>query len=275
MIHLLWSPTRMRRDSTSHATRRRRDRRAGFSLIELLTVIAIIAILAALIFPAAGSVRRRAQMSQVISNLHAVQTSLGIYKLDEHGYPPTLGPAIFQQSSSQGNTTTEVNGLFPEYLKDKGAYTSPASDIQNPELSYPVSLPASQKPGGAYFGMVGSPPGTINDPILSSKGAMMYGWDTMDGHVFQGTGSSTPVYVMHYSRYRTFDRNDPDYKRQLGFRNPPEDTVVTWNDTFVQKDGNDVPLSGDYLVLFLNGTVKKFSVAQAKAVNLQIWRLTP
>src|SRR5437016_4864561 len=94
------------------------DRRAGFSLIELLTVIAIIAILAGLIFPIAGSVRIRAQESKVIANLHSIQTALGLYKLDEHGYPPTLGPITI------GGSVT-LNGLYPEYMKDQEAYNSP------------------------------------------------------------------------------------------------------------------------------------------------------
>ena len=102
----------------------------------------------------------------------------------------------------------------------------------------------------------------------------MYGWDTMDGHV-EGAASARPAYVMHYTRYRTFNRSDRGYRRQLGFRNPPEDTVVTWNDSFITKDANGAPKDGNYLVLFLNGEVKRVSVRAARDVAFALWRLKP
>ena len=234
-----------------------RDRRAGFSLIELLTVIAIIAILAAVIFPVANVVRTRAQHSQVISNMKSIQTALGIYKLDEHGYPPTLGPVTF------GNTT--YNGMFPEWLKDREAFHSAANEVEDPNALVPVDLNAS----APTFVSDGLPAGAV-DPARQS-GAKFNAWNTMDGHV------GPKGYVLHYSRYRTLDRNDLDYKRQLGFRNPPEDTVVTWNDTFVRKGDDGSYVAGDLFVLFLNGTVKKFDVKsnRVKEVRGQFWRLKP
>jgi hypothetical protein len=99
----------------------------------------------------------------------------------------------------------------------------------------------------------------------------------MDGHVqlLNPDDVSKGVYIPHYSRYRTWDRNDPDYKRQLGFRNPPEDTVVTWNDSFVTHNAQGQDTGGDYLVLFMNGTVKKFNAKQVAGVGGQVWRLKP
>jgi prepilin-type N-terminal cleavage/methylation domain-containing protein len=269
MIHRFRLPSLPQREQPSDSPKiplRAQDSRAGFSLIELLTVIAIIAILAAIIFPIAGSVRRSAQEAQVISNLQAIQTSLGIYKQDEHGYPPTLGPIIF----NSGGVSTQFNGMYPEFLKDKGAFFSPANEADR-NTQYSVDLLSSLNYVAGRSGM----PAGINDPVLNNNGGMFYGWDNMDGHVKLDPNDPTRgTYILHYSRYRTWNRNDPDYKRQLGFRNPPEDTVVTWNDSFVNRP-NGVDQSGEYLVLFLNGTVKKFTVAQVKAVDGAVWRLKP
>jgi hypothetical protein len=99
-------------------------------------------------------------------------------------------------------------------------------------------------------------------------------------------------YLLHYSRFRTLNPRDCDYKRQLGFRNPPEDTVITWNDSYVVRDpdSNFTPTKGEYFVLFLNGKVKKMTVKQvqqklqekrdggctdADPSKEEIWRLEP
>jgi len=128
-------------------------------------------------------------------------------------------------------------------------------------------------------------PQGISDPARQG-GAKMYAWDTMDGSVKLAEGetdATTGTYVLHYSRYRTFVKTDEDYRRQLGFRNPPEDTVVTWNDTYVQRDSAYKPVHGDYFVLFLNGTVKKYDVKRIGQLlkdngwpdREEIWRLKP
>ncbi|MBW3623741.1 MAG: prepilin-type N-terminal cleavage/methylation domain-containing protein [Armatimonadetes bacterium] len=251
-----------------------RDRRAGFSLIELLTVIAIIAILAAVLFPVATAVRVRAQQAQVISNMKNIQTALGIFKQDERAYPATLGPLVF----GRGGNTQTLGGLYPEWLKTREAYHSPALDLPETDVLVQVADDVAVNAGI----IAQSIPAGAKDPMRDS-GAQMYAWNTMDGHVINGEGEpGTWRYVPHYSRFRTLNTQDPDYKRQLGFRNPPEDTVVTWNDTFVQKNG-DVPVRGDYLVLFLSGTVKKYSVKQVAdrlseynwPQRQEIWRLKP
>jgi len=235
-----------------------RSLRAGFTMIELLVVIAIIAILAAVVFPVSASVRVHAQEAQVISNMKAIQAALSMYKLDEHGYPPTLGPVII----GNGNAT-QYAAMYPEWIRDRNAYGSPNLDLDDPSATLPVQvnpLMVAPLPPGA------SEPARMN-------GARMYAWDTMDGSV---VGEN---YVLHYSRYRTTDRNDADYKRQLGYRNPPEDTVVTWNDTFVTYGDDPGPDDdrGDLLVLFLNGTVKKYNIRNKgiRDLNGAYWRLKP
>lgn len=57
--------------------------RSGFTLIELMVVVAVIAILAAILLPALGGSRQRAQGIQCLNNLKQLQIAWGLYA-DEH-----------------------------------------------------------------------------------------------------------------------------------------------------------------------------------------------
>src|ERR1043165_8213660 len=61
---------------------------SAFTLIELLVVIAIIAILAALIFPAAAAMKRRATLAKVQTEMKQVATAIDLYKEKVSFYPP-------------------------------------------------------------------------------------------------------------------------------------------------------------------------------------------
>ncbi|MHC4880058.1 MAG: prepilin-type N-terminal cleavage/methylation domain-containing protein [Planctomycetota bacterium] len=71
-----------------------RPARAAFTLIEIMITIAIIAILIGLLMPALGSVRRRAQIASVKSEMDALKASATTFK-QAYGIEPPSGITIF------------------------------------------------------------------------------------------------------------------------------------------------------------------------------------
>src|SRR5882672_3899234 len=101
-------------------TNTRASRKAGlraFTLIELLVVIAIIAILAALIFPAAGAIKRRSTITKVQTELKQVATAIDLYKEKLNFYPPD------NPSNPRTNQLYfELAATTNTYLSSQGGY---------------------------------------------------------------------------------------------------------------------------------------------------------
>ncbi|MCX6345616.1 MAG: prepilin-type N-terminal cleavage/methylation domain-containing protein [Armatimonadetes bacterium] len=227
------------------------SRKSGFSLIELLTVIGIIAILAAIIFPVMSSVRERARQTNCMTNLQQISNALSMFKMDNHKYPGALVPYITGQPFSAAKSD---GGLYGEYVKGGAkVFLCPSSSFDD------ENAPADQDVGGTP--------------------QRVYTYSSYDGYVYAGT------YEQHYcydwwptSNLSKMDSRVPsnggtapqDYMRQLKFRNPPDDTVVTWCSFHESRSGG--LYKGKAIVLFLSGRCAQM---QASVVEISRWRTKP
>jgi len=240
----------------------RRER--GFTVIELLVVIAIIGVLAALIYPVIASSRTRAKQTQCISHLMQVHMQLKQFQLDEHRYPDFIAspvdpddPVPLEQSS--GMVNDRVVSLFPYYIDEVGILRCPLSILNGDKRDYGTS-PTSED--------------TLVDPLAALRPGpggtayRLYKYSSYDCQKpeFHDDGGDDTKAEIHYSTIWQREDNpddaflaaNPDYVRQLRWRGPPSDTVVTWcsfhRDTY--GDGTPKESSKD-LVLFLDGHVKQ------------------
>ena len=68
-----------------------KDKKSGFTLVELLTVLAIIAMLAGLLVPSLTAVRRIAKETKQKAHLAAIDIALTAFRNDDGDYPPSDG----------------------------------------------------------------------------------------------------------------------------------------------------------------------------------------
>jgi prepilin-type N-terminal cleavage/methylation domain-containing protein len=88
----------------------------AFTLIELLVVIAIIAILAALLLPALGSAKVKAQGIQCLSNLKQLQIVFLMYPDDNGDRMTSSGYTAPVEPTAWVNGWEDFNGGNPDML---------------------------------------------------------------------------------------------------------------------------------------------------------------
>lgn len=214
-------------------------------MIEMLTVIAIIAILAGILFPVFATVKRNVYKASCTTNLHEIGVALKLYK-DEHNgaYPEAIYGFDIPNGRSagagpDGKPLPDVTGLYPQYVKEAQSLRCPICPYQLANTSVVTALL----------------PNANAQPRYPTR--IFPAWDSYDGQV-EPNKIGMP-YILKYARHWSpLKPGYADNPRQLLYKNPPEDTVVTWCTYHRDYDaGTANPQTGSVdLVLYLDGHVK-------------------
>ena len=268
---------------------------AAFTLIELLVVIAIIAILAAIIFPVYGTAKEGAYRSDDMSSLNTLRTALQLYHSDQGGYPPALlgYVTLYTSGPDVGNVipADRLNSyLYPKRVKALSTF-QPAYNRTGPLMTTTAIYP-NQDPRavGTAWVLDLNGDGVLDsaDDIASARQAFGPG----DGLVCPGggvvgtnCGDGTEAFFYMLSGFDVSEVRSPagdrfelrytlfwtdfglnqngsafDDPRQLGYRYPPEDAVVTWNSDYRELGADLRPKDGNReIVLFVGGSARPFS----------------
>jgi general secretion pathway protein G len=115
-------------------TRGQKQRRPGFTLIELIVVIAIITLLAALLFPVFASVREKGRSAVCVSNLRQIGMAVALYTQDSDDLFPWGEDSIDQNSSEWTGSTyaptvtgmPRVDQVLSPYINSKELWRCPS-----------------------------------------------------------------------------------------------------------------------------------------------------
>ncbi len=223
-------------------------KKGGFSLIELLTVIAIIAILAGIIFPVMAAVKTRARMVNCMTNLHDIAMAVQLYQQDNRKYPETLGGTV--ETGSDGSITPfdrikgTGGGLYPEYVKTIKGFHCPLSPITKMDAVLQVGLPDPSDGTGstmkvrAYYAydsydvfypeMLPSGVRALTPAESLAKVRYLTRWAPKGTPDFGNVGVSQLALSPTPGENESDSLKEYDYRRQLVFRAPGKDTIVTW-----------------------------------------------
>ncbi len=266
-------------------------RRKAFSLIELLVVIAVIAILAAILLPVFFRAKIQNRRASDITNMMSIQQAMHLYKTDQGGFPPLL----IQAAEYNGNMLRRVGEvkrgfLYKSSINDISVFHSAAATISDESMTVQACWPTVDSRGtGPQETQFKGPndlvvytdlafnfdPASLNgqnpgDPVE------FYAYDNYDiGRSFNPNCASPAGFELRYILFWTTmgqqGGGPSDNQRQLGYRDPKEDTIITWNNYFQETEGSppQPKRTKDTIVLMLSGTAKP---VDGKDIYERSWR---
>jgi prepilin-type N-terminal cleavage/methylation domain-containing protein len=286
--------------------------RKGFSLIELLVVIAIIAILAGIAFPVFSRAKDSAYRSSDMSKLNEIRNALQLYRTDQGAYPPALlgyATGYMADGVTPGDPEPTTANIVPAEQAVSALYPKRVQSLQVFQPSYlrPLNSNFNKEimsvvwPEGAGTGSgAGQPnqrfgPERVADRCVDSNGDgvpdkvipryyyRLSGFDSATVPDGSGDKRNELRYTLFYTGWTV--PNNPcsptaqeqgsaaDEPRQLGYTDPPDTTVVTWDSFFREYDASDSVVTGKRdIVLFLGGSAKPMD---SVAVSTRAWKVLP
>ncbi len=277
----------------------------AFTLIELLVVIAIIAILAAIIFPVFARAKDAAYRNGDISNMNSIRSALQLYRVDQGGYPPALlgyvttytpggtdvipadklkgflyprrieALTILKPAYNRFDAMAITNAVYPNQ-DPRAVGTAPIKDLDGDgRVTNADDIAGARQAYGPADGWICPDLTAGCAPSAAQQWYRLSGYDVSDIRV-AGGGTRTEL---HYTRFWTDfainqGGNAQDDPRQLGYSDPTEDAVITWNTYFRDYQGSaTVPTAANRdIALFLGGAARPFD---SKTVYERSWRSTP
>ena len=298
-----------------HLHSRARERKGGFTLIEIIVVLAIAALLSAILFSSFKSVNEGNKKTSCQTNMVQIYQALRLYGQDFSGEFPSYNPNGVVEGTTSNPRAAAGLGLWALYsypasdqLDCDGRTTQlPASsdsdNNQAPLASYIKSPRSFHCPYDDFDRTVVTPrpagcrvptaTTTLNSSQLEYKNAsgvtyfnpFYNSYQTADDQA----ATANPTDLAPYSSFRS-----PGASRQLVYynsqtapsdinpqRRTPDTTVITWCRFHrkTDKDGNTVdrPSNSDN-VLFMDGTVRYLPTKQpigTGTLNCQGWTRIP
>jgi type II secretory pathway pseudopilin PulG len=281
-------------------------------MVELLTVIAIIAILAAITFPVYARAKDSAFRSSDISNMNDLRNALQLYREDQGSYPPALlGYAtLYMTGPNAGNVVPansvagklfprripNIDTLRPAYLRQpfdgittavwpeadpRPVGSSPILDLNGDgNIDSSDDLAGARQLYGPSTTVVRPAPVPTNpaENILNESG------NSWTAHFYRVSGYDVSLvrtssgeryelrYALFWSDFGLGGGDAQDDPRQLGYSEPPETTVVTWNSFFREVRDGQIQRNKRDVVLFLGGGAKSYDSLD---VSQRSWRVLP
>lgn len=250
----------------SNSGHRGRNKRSGFTIIELLIVIGIVLVLSALVLSGFSNSGANSRRQSCQSNLAQLYQSCRLYQQDEGAFP-------FYDPSGYSEVPTSV-GLQPN-IGLWALYAFPLSDDPNtPANETNVNMVDKNSAPGRYLRsakVLHCPQDIAPANYNLYNGAGNYN----DGYLsYQQIDNGISPVAPSYQSIRTTDRADTNWRRQLipfdgikpVYRQPADDTIVTWC-RFHRPNGRDFDN-----VLFYDGSVQLLLRERDTKVG---WERTP
>ena len=284
-------------------------RKRAFTLVELLTVIAIIALLAAIAFPVLARAKDSANRGSDIASMNAIRTALQLYRVDQGAYPPALlGYAtLYTAGANAGNVVPAqaLKGfLYPRRVDATKTFQPAYARFANNAITTAYWPQVDARAVGSApvldlngDGIVDATDDTVNsrqafgtsdlvmranpnnpaeniendaNPSIKSYFYRISGYDVSEVPT-AGASRWELRYAPFWTTWGMTTGSANDDPRQLGYTDPPDSTVITWNSYYREYASAGVPqaIRRD-VVLFLGGGARTFD---SRAIADRSWRV--